>query len=181
MALPLERRSLENLQSLPEMRSEILLHSRRGAYSLDDTGETEMSRVVAVLESMWDWRQMTSGAGYEEAPRWFRINPQNYSGKRLYRIVGPECDLRVTNACRKLCSHANDHGTPDPKWLRENLEILEPFSVLLVCGAVAQATYRETGYEHPCVIETMHPAARRWTNALIEQIAQRVRSECEFS
>jgi hypothetical protein len=33
-----------------------------------------VTKVVAVLESMWDWRQMTSGAGYKEAPRSFRIN-----------------------------------------------------------------------------------------------------------
>ena len=31
-------------------------------------------RVAAVLETMWDWRGMTSEAGYQEAPRWFRIN-----------------------------------------------------------------------------------------------------------
>jgi hypothetical protein len=99
-------------------------------------------KIVAVLESMWDWRQMTSGAGYAEAPRSFRINPKNYSGKRLYRIVGADADLHVTNACRELVGSASEHGKPDPAWLRENLDLLAPFDVLLVCGKVARPPTR---------------------------------------
>jgi hypothetical protein len=131
-------------------------------------------KIVAVLESMWDWRQMTSGAGYKEAPRHFRINPENYSGKRLYRIVGDGADLHVTNACRELCGSANHHGTPDPAWLRENLDILAPFEVLMVCGRVAQATYARSGHEFARVIEIPHPAARMWTHAMIVATAARV-------
>lgn len=134
-----------------------------------------MSKIVAILESMWDWRQMTSGAGYKEAPRSFRINPENYSGKRLYRIVGRDADLLVTNACRELCGSANHHGTPDPQRLRENLEILAPFDVLLVCGKVAQETYARSGHEFERKMEILHPAARTWTNAMIEAAAQQVR------
>ena len=132
-------------------------------------------KIVAVLESMWDWRQMTSGAGYREAPRYFRINPENHSGKRLYRIVGNDADLFVTNACRELCGSANHHGTPDAEWLRENLKLLEPFDVLLVCGKVAQATYARSGYEFERTIEIPHPAARMWTHAMINAAAERVR------
>lgn len=132
-------------------------------------------KIVAVLESMWDWRQMTSRAGYKEAPRSFRINPDNYSGKRLYRILGRDADLHVTNACRELCGSANHHGTPDPDWLRENLELLAPFDVLLVCGKVAQATYARSGCEYPHTIKMLHPAARTWTHAMIDATAQRVR------
>jgi hypothetical protein len=132
-------------------------------------------KIIAILESMWDWRQMTSGAGYKEAPRSFRINPDNYSGKRLYRIVGRDADLLVTNACRELCGSANHHGTPDPAWLRENLELLAPFNVLLVCGKVAQATYARSGHEFERTIEMPHPAARMWTQAMISETAERVR------
>lgn len=117
---------------------------------------------------------MTSGAGYKEAPRAFRINPLNYSGKRLYKIVGPDTHLLVTNACRELCASANHHGKPDPVWLRENLERLE-FDVLLVCGKIAQATYAQSGYQFDRVIEMPHPAARMWTKAMIEEMAQRVK------
>jgi hypothetical protein len=132
-------------------------------------------KIVAVLESMWDWRQMTSGAGYKEAPRSFRINPDNYSGKRLYRIVGRDADLHVTNACRELCGSANHHGKPDPVWLRENLELLAPLDVLLVCGKVAQATYAQTGLDFARKIDIPHPAARMWTHAMIDAAAARVR------
>jgi hypothetical protein len=130
-------------------------------------------KVVAVLESMWDWRQMTSGAGYQEAPRSFRINPQNYSGKRLYRLVG-DADLHVTNACRELCASANHHGTPDPQWLCENLELLMPFDVLLVCGKIAQATYARTGLQFTGTIQIPHPAARMWTQAMIADVTAQV-------
>jgi hypothetical protein len=125
---------------------------------------------------MWDWRQMTSGAGYKEAPRSFRINPDNYSGKRLYRLVGRDADLLVTNACRELCGSANHHGTPDPAWLRENLELLAPFDVLLVCGKVAQATYVRSGHEFEHKIDIPHPAARMWTQAMIAATAEQVKA-----
>ncbi len=136
-------------------------------------------KIVAILESMWDWRQMTSGAGYKDAPRYFRINPNNFSGKRLYRIVGNGVNLVVTNSCRELCASASHHGTPDPKWLRENLEILAPFDVLLVCGKVAQATYNKSGHEYARKIEIPHPAARMWTHAMLEVAANRVRELCD--
>lgn len=132
-------------------------------------------KIVAVLESMWDWRQMTSGAGYAEAPRSFRINRENYSGKRLYRIVGADADLHVTNACRELVASASQHGTPDPAWLRENLEILAPFDLLLVCGRIARVTYSRIGREYAPMLQIDHPAARRWSNEAIEATAARVR------
>lgn len=148
-------------------------------------------RVVAILETMWDWRGRTSGAGYCEAPRYFRINPQNYSGKRLYKLVGPNARLLVTNACRELAKSAKDHGIPDPHWLAENLKIIngdiedpdenikstQRIDVLLVCGKVAQATYKNCGYTpaQARVIEMPHPAARvYWTRHNIAMMAQRI-------
>lgn len=138
-------------------------------------------RVVAVLETMWDWRQRTSSAGYSEAPRFFRISPDNYSGKRLYKLVGPDAQLLVTNACRELVSGPGKHGKPDPAWLAENLTEIElkrqdsvAMDVLLVCGNVAQETYRLCGYRpiRARVLEIPHPAARGfWTGAKIQQVA----------
>ena len=84
-----------------------------------------MTRVVAILETMWDWRGMTSGAGYQEAPRFFRINSENFSGKRLYSLIGPDAKLLVTNACRELGNGPNFHGKGDPAWLKQNLELIE--------------------------------------------------------
>lgn len=145
-----------------------------------------MIRAVAILETMWDWRAMTSGAGYSEAPRYFRINSENFSGRRLYKLVGPDAKLLVTNACRELVSGPEKHGKGDPAWLAENLRILDglgalpdgtvptTIQLLLVCGKVAQATYKACGYQpkEARVIEMPHPAARFcWTTAKIEEMA----------
>jgi len=120
----------------------------------------------------------SSGAGYKEAVRYFKINPQNHSGKRLYKLIGPGAKLLVTNACRELVNHANKHGTPDPVWLHENLNtILEkfPIDLILVCGKVAQKTYADIGYNFtPPVINIMHPAARTWSKKLIEETQQEI-------
>ena len=151
-------------------------------------------RVVAILETMWDWRSMTSGAGRREAPRYFRVNSQNHSGRRLYKLVGPEADLLVTNACRELVSHARKHGKPDPVWLGENLLILDgagtvlwqrqfgmnsQIDVLLVCGKIAQRTYKECDYQPrgARVIEIPHPAARGcWSREAIAEVAGRIQN-----
>lgn len=146
------------------------------------------NRVVAILETMWDWRGMTSDAGYQQAPRYFEISPQNHSGRRLYKLVGPEAKLLVTNACPELATAANRHGKPDSRWLHENLRLLDgdaafgisshqPFDVLLVCGKVAQATYKKCGYvpSRARVIEIPHPAARAyWTMQTIADTAANI-------
>lgn len=151
-----------------------------------------MIHVVAILETMWDWRGMTSGAGYREAPRFFRINPQNYSGKRLYKLVGPEAKLLVTNACRELVCGPQHHGKGDPAWLRENLTLIETgarlsewparrrIDVLLVCGKVAQRTFQSCGYRptQARIIEMPHPAARSfWTRETITQMSLRIQGD----
>lgn len=141
-----------------------------------------MSRhVVAILETMWDWRGMTSGAGYGEAPRYFRINPQNFSGRRLYKLIGADAKLLVTNACRELVRSAKQHGTPDPAWLADNLRTLDGdrVDILLVCGKVARQTFAACGYKPRAatVLEIPHPAARRvWTREFIDNVAARIQA-----
>jgi hypothetical protein len=79
---------------------------------------------LAILEVMWDWRGMTSGAGYDQfqSPRIYEINPVNFTGSRLYWFLDSTgYDLRVTNACPQLVTSADKRGTPDPKWLKANL------------------------------------------------------------
>lgn len=127
-----------------------------------------MARVVAVLETMWDWRGQTSAAGYREAPPHFRINPRNRSGARLYKLVGPSVRLLVTNACRELVTGPEHHGKGDPEWLRDNLAHLDGLGavdLLLVCGKIAQKTYAKCGYEPSSapVLLMPHPTAWVWT------------------
>ena len=149
-----------------------------------------MKRVVAILETMWDWRAMTSGAGYRQAPPFFRINPKNYSGRRLYKLLDGQGQLLVTNACKELATSAKGHGVPNPEWLAENLKTLDGMSVkpedqqidgnidlLLVCGKVAQETFKACGYRpHVArILEIPHPAARgKWTKETIRATQQSI-------
>ena len=115
-------------------------------------------RVIALLDSMW-------GSEKERrAPRWFRINPFNTSGRRLYKLVGGDVELLVTNCCPMMQVSARHHGKPDPAYVADNLRRLSPFTLLLVCGQVAQRTYYAAGTDvHAVVMMLKHPAARTWT------------------
>ena len=123
-------------------------------------------KTVAVLEVMWDWRMKTSATNpnyLAEAPRAFRINPENHSGKRLYQLLGHD-NLMVTNACPQLVTGAKGKGNPDAYWLLENLEQLWPYSLLLVCGKVAQETYDLVRNVNDArTLYLPHPAARQWS------------------
>ena len=114
---------------------------------------------VVILEVAW-------GAG---AP-WFRINPRNFTGSRLYTLFGT-IPFVVTNACPQIVSAPNRRGTPDPGKLRIVLKKLAPRFVL-VCGAIAQRTFTADMVSTDCVLMyERHPAARTWTKA--ELIATR--------
>lgn len=137
-----------------------------------------MKQVCALLESMWGWGGYNTAG--EEAPRFFRINPDNHSGKRLYRICG-DVNLIVTNSCRTVQLSASHHGTPDPAYVRENFKRaqLDGCDLFLICGKVAQATfeasfqpYNRLQFNH---IYMDHPAARRWSNATIDAMKLQVR------
>lgn len=114
------------------------------------------------------------------AVRFFRINPNNHSGRRLYKWIGHENaqKLYVTNSCRKQVSHSTHHGKPDHNWLQDNLSLLCP-TLLLVCGNVAKKTYMKTDVTRMAELEIQtilylpHPAARLTKVKLLE-IEQKV-------
>jgi len=125
-----------------------------------------MKRCVAILETMWDWLSMTSRAGYKQAPRYFHINPDNHTGKRLYYFLDDKYSLLVTNVCRELVSGPNEHGKPNKVWLRNNLKRLMPIDLLLVCGNPAKETFakvRSRFEDIPKIVTMPHPAARMWS------------------
>ena len=75
-------------------------------------------------------------------------------------------------------THANGHGTPDAVWVADNLRLLEPFDVLLVCGRIAQRTYDISAHKTKArVFKIMHPAARTWTNVALDELAKCIRSK----
>ena len=111
-------------------------------------------KAAAILETMWG----TPG----KAPGWFRINPQNHTGRRLYWLLGHK-DLWCTNVCQQQVANAQQHGKPDPSWLERNLKRLD-MELLLVCGRIAQQTFAVCRYRPQCrIVEIPHPAARTWT------------------
>jgi hypothetical protein len=139
--------------------------------------QTLMARIVALMESMWGWGGYNTPG--EEAPRFFSINPDNHSGKRLYRLCGDHT-LLVTNCCPTVQASANDHGVPDLQWVRDNLAMAGEFELLLVCGKIAQATYAKIKEPNPRfqVMLIDHPAARRWTKASLIKVAEEIAQKC---
>lgn len=137
---------------------------------------------VALLEVMWDWQARTTSAGYaEQAPRYFEINPGNFTGSRLYSWLGSEYSLMATNACPQLVSSAKGRGKPDKDWVRDNLATLHErtvrgqFDLLLVCGAVAAKTYSFIDARDARIVEVPHPAARGWTRGALFQAGRFIR------
>ena len=125
-------------------------------------------RAVAVLDVMWD----PSNAG-RKAPRHFKINPQNHTGRRLYKWLGDKYELLVTNACSQIVANANGRGRPDSCWLAENLQRLQPIDLLLVCGETAFNTFDDTGINtgySERVLVLPHPAFRGWSKQGIDLV-----------
>jgi hypothetical protein len=128
-------------------------------------------RACAILETMW-------GSPVERrAPRWFQINRDNHTGRRLYWLLGHE-DLLVTNACPQYVATAKHHGKPDPAWLAENLQRIE-CGLLLVCGSVAYNTFIACGAVPTWrrVMHIKHPAWRGWTKEALSQLQQQIRAD----
>ena len=130
----------------------------------------KVKKIVAVLDSMW-------GGGQGRATSYFRINPYNRSGNRLYSLLGSWGRyLWVTNCCPEMQIDANHHGKPDPGYLAKNLTSLEPISLILVMGEVAKSTFEKIGYNtNARILILKHPAARNWTNQEIQSTAGKIR------
>lgn len=139
-----------------------------------------MPRAIAVLQEMYDWHGVTSAAGYTQAPKYFRINPKNLTGSRLYWLLGPTVKLLCTDACPQLVRSARERGVPDSEWLHTNLIEMTAFpdtQLVLVCGRVAIATYRQASIPHGVrIVEMPHPAARTWNRRSLDY-ARRVIQE----
>lgn len=118
-----------------------------------------------MLEVMWGERCL------RKAPRYFFINSNNFTGRRLYDWLDGRWKLVVTNACPQMVDSANGRGTPEPSWLGDNLSRLSPIDLLLVCGKVAQSTYAHYYKQFDGlglglfgrVLFVPHPAARGWS------------------
>lgn len=120
------------------------------------------AKYIALLDTMW-------GDIRKEAPRFFYINRNNLSGKRLYRITSAErLDLLVTNSCRYIEISAKHLGEIDAEWVFNNLNSCD-CDHLLVCGKRAQDAFWKSDYElkrGEKLFFMPHPAARFWSEKL---------------
>lgn len=126
---------------------------------------------IAILDTMWG----SAGA----APHWFHINPDNVSGRRLYKLTQTHYgNIVVVNSCREQVGHSRHHGAPDPRWLLRSLRDVPKawrMGILLVCGKVAQKTFEEIAHEWSGpVYYMMHPASRSWTKANIKRTQREI-------
>jgi len=131
-------------------------------------------KCVAILDTMWTGRQ-------GKAPAYFRINPRNRSGARLYKLIGTAYHLYVTNACPYTVTSASQHSKADPLWLKVNIQRLCPIDLLLVCGQVARDAYHLAKIEDMSlpighVLFMPHPAWRGWTKQALESLQQQIAS-----
>jgi hypothetical protein len=119
--------------------------------------------LVALLDTFYS--PMHAG---ERAPWWWYPLDSTLSSKRLVRMFGE--DILCINSCPLIVSRADEHGVPNPQYvefLLRRLDAQGPISTLLVCGAVAKATFRLSRYKTYAKIVIMpHPAWRAWTYAL---------------
>ncbi len=130
------------------------------------------TKCLAILDTMW--------GGSDQAPGLFRINPNNYTGKRLYWFLGHD-DLWVTNACGEYMANAKQHGTPNPERLAKNLRRIT-YDLLLVCGSVAKKTYLKCGYTPKCeILMIPHPARRGWTKSKLEWTKNLIQKKLRWS
>jgi len=128
---------------------------------------------VAILDTQWG----ETGAAH----KWFLINPDNHSGRRLYSLTNSHYgNLAVVNACPQQTNHPNKHGKPSVEWLAASLGALPKHYTrrgvpLLVCGAVAQEIFTalDIKWNGP-VIFMDHPAARRWTKEKLAAVKQEI-------
>ena len=114
------------------------------------------------------------GAERGKAPLFFKINPRNRSGAKLYRITQGH-SLVVTNTA-SICGHSpDDHQPIDQAHLMRALDRLRKgigIDLILVCGNQAKEAWNALPAEYrsgPHIIMP-HPAARNLTNALLDDI-----------
>jgi len=75
-------------------------------------------------------------------------------------------DLLCINSSPYIVQSANHHGKPEPLYVASLLRRLEPYDLLLVCGAIAKSTFRLSPYKGEApIIFIHHPAWRAWSAA----------------
>lgn len=105
----------------------------------------------------------------------FVINPNNYTGKKLYKLTEGH-DLLVTNACPEVFVNVKDKGRTDLDRLK--LSIIEnPYDLYISCGKQSNEACIKIikDFDDKPLILMPHPASRNLTNALISSVKDAIR------
>jgi hypothetical protein len=124
--------------------------------------------VVALLDSFYTADSRHHGT---PAPLWWPPIDSSVSSRNLRKMIPQGVDLLCINSCSTIVESASAHGIPEPLYVAELLRRLEPFHLLLVCGSVAKATFKQSPYKssHP-ILFIHHPAWRAWSAVLISNV-----------
>jgi hypothetical protein len=158
---------------LPEGKESGTQSEPAPAWSAQQKGQA-LKRAVVILDVMWGWG---ASGSLETALPHFRINPNNFSGRRLHKWLPAAMgwDFVVTNACPELVKTAAGRGKPSLTWLRSNLMSLQttgPLDLALICGQNAKKTFANCGLSllPNRLLYLPHPAARFWNMAGIDLV-----------
>lgn len=128
-------------------------------------------KVLCILQNAW---------GPFELPMVFKPSPWNKSAKRLQSIcVGHT--IYFGNTTLQVTAKANGHAKPDPEHVKKLLARAVHYDLILVCGKQAEEAVIANlpkGFDRH-IIWMPHPASRTLTNALCEQVKQKVCSAAE--
>jgi ADP-heptose:LPS heptosyltransferase len=104
----------------------------------------------------------------------FVINPENLTGKKLYRITAGH-ELRVANACPEVFHTVAETGKTDLERLKKSIKEYD-YDLYISCGKQSN---------HACIaiidafkgkplIIMPHPASRNLTNALLDAVKKSI-------
>lgn len=128
--------------------------------------------VVALLDSFYTSSPRHWGT---LAPLWWYPGDSSVSSRNLRRMVPPGAEILCINSCPYIVENANKHGKPEPLYVASLLRRLEPYDVLLVCGNIAKATFKQSPYKgYGCILFIPHPAWRAWSFALFSAVQESI-------
>ncbi len=131
-------------------------------------------KILCILQNAWGW----DGSEHAEAMRlFFRVNPRNKSGKRMYGICEGH-DMYFTNASTTITATASGKGKTDIENLKEAVKAQE-YDLYIVCGSQAAEAVNKISEEHinGVIIFMPHPASRNLTNKLCYEVKSLIQSE----
>lgn len=107
----------------------------------------------------------------------FTINPQNLTGKKLYRITEGH-ELRVANACPEVFHTIRETGKTDIERLKKSVNQFK-YDLYLSCGKQSNEACNQilSDFGGKPIIFMPHPASRNLTNALLDGVKKFIDAE----